>query len=194
MRRLFYIIVLLLPLLGFVLCLPLVRSLIDAGMWLYGLLLMFAALAIMTLVETLLFRYWVLPGWGRAISERLYAGTYTPDTDPLVVLAETIRRDKDAAQLPELERMVRRDARRVRAWLELANIQLEEFARAEAAVATMVEGAELVRPADDRAFLLYRAAKICEHHLRDADRAQKLYAAAARRFPRTTYGQLAARR
>lgn len=191
MRRLLYIIVLLLPLAGFVVCLPEVRRMIDDGASVPALLLMFAALVVMTLIEGLLFKYWVLPRWGQAISERLYAGNYTPDDDPLVQLAEKIRREKDATLLPELIRMVQQDARRLRSWQELAGIQLLEFAQAEAAVETLLKGAAKVRPTEDRAFLLYRAATTCEKHLQDAARAKKLYEQVARRFPRTAYGKLA---
>lgn len=194
MRRLFYIVVLLLPLAAFVACLLEVRRMIDAGASMPALLLMFAALALMTLIEGLIFKYWVLPGWGQAISERLYAGNYTPDDDPLVMLAEKIRREKDAALLPELVRMVHRDAGRLRSWQELANIQLQEFSQAEEAVETMLKGAAKVHPAEDRAFLLYRAATTCEKHLQNTPRAQELYAQVARRYPRTAYGKMAAKR
>ncbi|MBR5523428.1 MAG: hypothetical protein IKV82_08195 [Akkermansia sp.] len=192
MRRWLSIIALLLPLAGFVACLGEVRCLIDGGMTVYGLLLMFAALAIMTAVEALLFKYWVLPGWGRAISERLYEGTYTPDQDPLVSLAAHIRREKDVSRLPELARLVQRDASRMRGWQELANLQLEECGDAAAAVHTLLEGAARVSPKEDRAYLMYRAAHLCEQRLHDAPRAAELYAQTARRFPRTTYGKKAA--
>ncbi len=194
MRRLLYIVVLLLPPAGFVLSLWEVRRMLDAGQAVPGLLLMFGALVVMTLLEAVLFKYWVLPRWGQAISERLYAGTYTPDDDPVVMLAAQIRQQKDRALLPKLEQMVRRDARRLRSWQELTNVYLEEFADAPAALRFMQEGAAQVRPAEDRAFLLYRAAKLCENHLRDAAKAQELYALAARRHPRTTYGKLAQER
>lgn len=193
MRRIVSVIVLMLPPIAFVVCLSAVREQIDTGHVLQGMLLMFGALAVMTLVETLLFKYWVLPKWGQAVSERLYAGNYTPEDDALVLLAERIRKDKDASQLPELERMVRREPRRLRAWRELADVQLLEFEQAEAALATMLEGAKRVRPAEDRAFLLYRAAKLCEQHLKNRTRAQELYEMAARQYPRTTYGRLAAK-
>lgn len=167
---------------------------IDDGASVSALLLMFAALAVMTLIEGLLFKYWVLPRWGEAIGERLYAGDYTPDDDPLVILAEKIRREKDATLLPELIRMVQKDARRLRSWQELAGIQLQEFAQAEAAVETLLKGATKVRPAEDSAFLLYRAATTCEKYLQDDARAETLYEQVARRFPRTTYGKLAGKK
>lgn len=194
MRRFFSILVVLLPVAAFVACLPEVRRMIDEGMVLYGMLAMFGALAVMTLLETLIFKWWVLPAWGRAISDRLYAGSYTPDDDALVVLVEKIRREKDASLMPQLVRMVQRDARRLRAWQELANLQLYEFSQSREAVDTLLQGAEQVEPVEDRAFLLYRAAKTCEQHLRDAARAQDLYEQTARRFPRTAYGQLAAKK
>lgn len=194
MRRFFSILVVLLPVAGFVACLPEVRYMIDEGKVLYGMLLMFGALGVMTLLETLLFKFWVLPAWGRAISDRLYAGSYTPEDDALVVLVEKIRREKDAGLMPQLVRMVQQDARRMRAWQELANLQLYEFAQSREAVETLLQGAEKVEQAEDRAFLLYRAAKTCEQHLRDAARAKELYEQAARRYPRTAYGKLAAQK
>ncbi|MBQ1959962.1 MAG: hypothetical protein II349_00360 [Akkermansia sp.] len=194
MRRFFSILVVLLPVAGFVACLPEVRHMIDEGKVLYGMLLMFGALGVMTLLETLLFKFWVLPAWGRAISDRLYAGSYTPEDDALVVLVEKIRREKDAGLMPQLVRMVQQDARRMRAWQELANLQLYEFAQSREAVETLLQGAERVEQAEDRAFLLYRAAKTCEQHLRDAARAKELYEQAARRYPRTAYGKLAAQK
>ncbi len=191
MRRLVYIIVLLLPPVGFVLSLGEVRRMLDAGQSVPGLLLMFGSLVVMTLLEALLFRFLVLPRWGQAVSERLYAGTYTPDDDPVVMLAKQICTQKDRSLLPRLEKMVRQDARRLRGWQELAHVYLDEFADAKAAVRCMREGAAYVRPAEDKAFLLYRAAKVCENQLHDAAQAQDLYALAARRYPRTAYGKLA---
>ncbi|MBQ9834930.1 MAG: hypothetical protein IJ985_04990 [Akkermansia sp.] len=194
MRRFFAILAVLLPVAGFVACLPEVRHFIDEGMVVYGMLLMFGALVIMTLLETLLFKWWVLPAWGRSISERLYAGTYAPEDDALVALADKIRQEKDEQLMPQLVRMVQRDSRRPRAWQELANLQLYEFSQPQEAVASLLQGADKVKAKEDRAFLLYRAAKTCEQHLNDAARAKDLYEQTARRFPRTTYGKLAAKK
>lgn len=192
MRRLLLAVVILLPVIAFVAVLPVVERYIDRGSSLTGVGIMLAALAVMAAAEGLLFRYIILPRWGQSVSERLYAGTYTPDSDPLAVLCDRIRNTHDAALLPQLEKQVQRECRRVRAWQELANIRAEEFGDPEAAVAALQQGCAAVRPAEDRAMLLYRAAGLCENRLNDRPRALSLYSEAARRFPRTVYGRKAA--
>lgn len=191
LRRLFQLALILLPLGLFVAVLFVVQEQLDHDQVLLGLALLLAALALLALLEGLLFRYWILPDWGRALSERLYAGSYTPDQDPLASLVAQLAEEHDAQLLAKLEQLVRRDPRRVRGWLEWARLLAEEYGNPAGAVDVLLEGERRVRAKEDRAMLLCRAAHLCETRLKDTKKAEELHTAAARRYPRTTYGKLA---
>lgn len=194
-RRLFQFAVILLPLGLFVAVLFFVREQLDRDQVLPGIALLLAALAVLALLEGFLFRFWILPDWGRALSERLYAGSYTPDQDPLASLTAQLAEERGSQRAPQLlaklEQLVRRDSRRVRGWLEWSRLLAEEYGDPSRAVAVLQEGERCVRSKEDRAMLLCRAAHLCQTRLRDESRAEELYAAAAHQYPRTTYGKLA---
>ncbi len=193
MGRLVKTIVVLLPLAGFIGAMPVVRHLMDDGQGLLAIGVFLGALVVLALVEMALFRWWILPPIAGEIGERLYAGgTYSPAGDALLVLVERIRQEKDRRLLPALEKLVLADARRSRAWQELAHVQQEVFADAPAALATLRRGALRVSGREDRAMLLCRAAYIAADALQDQALARELYSEAASRYPRTAYGKLAA--
>ena len=169
-----------------------VRELFDTGDVRTGLLVVGVALLVLALWEGLLIRYLVLPVWGRAVGERVYAGSYTPDQDALLEMAARIRRENASELLPELERLVRRESFRTRAWTELAALQAELCHRPEDALQSLLLGAEKVPEAEDRAFLLCRAAALCDKLLSDPTRAARLRERAATEYPDTAYGRRAA--
>lgn len=191
MRRFFCILNLLLPVALFVGSLRWVRALFEVGDVRTGLLVVLGALLVLAVWEGLLIRYMVLPAWGRAVSEKLYMGTYTPDDDPLVVMAERIRREKDRSLLPRLESMVRQDSARTRGWTELASIYAEEFGDLPAALQSLKLGAEKVAGSEDRALLLYRAAQFCESRMAQPEQAAELFRLLAQKFPASVYGRKA---
>ncbi len=194
MRLLIKLIVVLLPLAGFVWGVMELQTLMAEGRGMESIAWLLGALALLAAVEGLLFRYWLLPSFGEKLGERIYAGGYWPEDDPLLVLVERIRREKDAQLLPPLEKAVLADARRMRGWLEYAHVLQEVFNRHEEALQVLYRGAAKVRPVEDRPMLLCRAAHIAANELRDTARAQELYREAAQRYPRSTYGKLAASR
>ncbi len=194
MRLLLRLIVVLLPLAGFVWVVLELQRMLDEGQGLATISWLLGALAVLAVVEGLLFRFWLLPAFGAHLGERIYQGGYWPEDDPLLVLVERIRRDKDDKLLPKLEKAVLADARRARAWQEYAHVLQEVFAHHADALQVLCRGAEKVRPAEDRAMLLCRAAHIAAEELRDDRRAQELYREAAERYPRSSYGRLAATR
>lgn len=159
-----------------------------------GILLMLAGLAFLALVEGVLLKLWLLPRWAYILSERFSSGSYLPEDDPLVQLVQRIAREQERSLLPELTRMVESDPRRVRGWLELARVQAEVFRDAPEAVAKLLQGARAVRNKEDAALLMWRAATLCEQKAELADRSQEILAELARKFPATSYGQLASER
>ena len=92
--RAFQLLVALVPLAGFALALQPVQERMFGGQATQGLLLLLAVLAVLAVVEGLLFRYWILPRWGDKVAERLYAGSYLPENDALAQLAERIMNEK----------------------------------------------------------------------------------------------------
>lgn len=192
MKRLLRAFCLLLPLALFVLVLLRVRTFFDEGSALSGVGLMLGALALLALSEGLMFRYWLLPLWGRAVSNNLYSGTYTPDQDPLVVLVERIRRHHDRELMRELHKLVERDAGRARGWAELSALYELEFHDYHSALQALLSGAEKVSSREDRALFLYRAALMCERRLENPRRVRELCNKAASNYPRTIYGMKAA--
>lgn len=194
MRRTCQLFHLLLPVALFVAVLFKVRSLIDAGDARHALFIMLGALALLALWEGLLLKCWLLPLWGQALGERVYGGTYTPDEDALVALSARIRRERASALMPDFEAMVQRDASRLRSWTELADLHALVWGDRSAALQALLRGAEQVAAAEDRAYLLWRAAVFCENHLHDIAEANRLYARAAELYPRTAYGVQAAKK
>ncbi len=195
MGRLVKLIVVLLPLAGFACAVLQLRGLMDEGRGLFAILCLLGALAALALVETLLFRFWILPPLAGELGERVYSGgTYSPAEDALVVLTERIRQEKGLSLLPELEKLVLADARRTRGWQEYAHVLQDVFHDAPAALEVLRRGAVRVGGREDRAMLLCRAAYLAADALHDAELADALYREAAERYPRTTYGRFAAQR
>lgn len=188
------VLVVLLPVGAFALALQPVQKLMFGGEATQGIILLLVALVLLAVVEGLLFRYWVLPGWGEKMAERLYAGSYTPENDALARLVERLVNEKDAALLPELRALVLRQPRRLRGWLELARLQQELQHDAAASVATLEEAATAVREPEDAAMLLYRAGSLCESALQNPARAREIWQRAADVYPTTVYGAKAAAR
>lgn len=150
------------------------------------------ALALLVILLAVMLRRWLLPLFGQKVSDALYAGTYLPGEDPLVVLVGRIASSSDASLLPELEALIKSDAGRLRGWQELARLQLEVFRDARASRDALLQGVECVRDSQDKALLLYRAAKLSESQLHDEGAARRFYEQAAARFPKTVYGKLSA--
>lgn len=188
------VLVVLLPVGAFALALQPVQKLMFGGETTQGIILLLVALVLLAVVEGLLFRYWVLPGWGEKMAERLYAGSYTPENDALARLVERLVSEKDTALLPELRALVLRQPRRLRGWLELARLQQELQHDTAAAVATLEEAATAVREPEDAAMLLYRAGSLCESALQNMARAREIWQRAADVYPTTVYGAKAAAR
>lgn len=188
------VLVVLLPVGAFALALQPVQKLMFGGETTQGIILLLVALVLLAVVEGLLFRYWVLPGWGEKMAERLYAGSYTPENDALARLVERLVNEKDTALLPELRALVLRQPRRLRGWLELARLQQELQHDAAASVATLEEAATAVREPEDAAMLLYRAGTLCESALLNMARAREIWQRAADVYPTTVYGAKAAAR
>ena len=188
------VLVVLLPVGAFALALQPVQKLMFGGETTQGIILLLVALVLLAVVEGLLFCYWVLPGWGEKMAERLYAGSYTPENDALARLVERLVNEKDAALLPELRALVLRQPRRLRGWLELARLQQELQHDAAASVATLEEAATAVREPEDAAMLLYRAGSLCESALQNPARAREIWQRAADIYPATVYGSKAAAR
>ncbi len=194
MGRFIKLIAVLLPLAAFVLAVLYVRLLMDEGQGLLAIGLLLAALAALALLETLLFKFWILPPIATELGERVYAGgVYTPAEDALLVQVARIRELRDRSLLPALEKLVLGDSQRTRGWQEYAHVLHEVFADAPAALATLRRGAGSVRNKEERAMLLCRAAYLAADALQDRALASELYREAAQRYPRTTYGQFAAR-
>ena len=188
------VLVVLLPVGAFALALQPVQKLMFGGETTQGIILLLVALVLLAVVEGLLFRYWVLPGWGEKMAERLYAGSYMPENDALARLVERLVSEKDTALLPELRALVLRQPRRLRGWLELARLQQELQHDAAASVATLEEAATVVREPEDAAMLLYRAGSLCESALQNPARAREIWQRAADIYPTTVYGAKAAAR
>ena len=188
------VLVVLLPVGAFALALQPVQKLMFGGETTQGIILLLVALVLLAVVEGLLFRYWVLPGWGEKMAERLYAGSYTPENDALARLVERLVSEKDTALLPELRALVLRQPRRLRGWLELARLQQELQHDAAASVATLEEAATVVREPEDAAMLLYRAGSLCASALQNMARAREIWQRAADIYPATVYGAKAAAR
>lgn len=160
-------------------------------------LMLLAGLLLLAVVEGLLFKLYLLPTWARGLSERLYAGHYLPEDDPLARLTRQMEKENRPDLIPELIRMVEADPCRVRAWLELARF-LEPRDPAEAA-RRLLRGAELIAAhnrfsrsgKEDAALLLWRAAALMQKHSSLASQASPTLAKLAEQYPATAYGKLA---
>ena len=160
-----------------------------------GILYMLIGMAVLVLVEGLMIKFWLLPLIARAVSERFYAGSYLPENDPLARLVSEIAEHHRHDLLPELERTVSADPRRVRGWLELARLLEGEFADPKRAVDTLLRGAEaLRRRKEDAALLIWRASTLSGHHPQTSPHARHIMRDLVSLYPDTTYGRIAAER
>ncbi len=119
-------------------------------------------------------------------------GNYQSADDELHQLIERARATRDHAILTELDRYCRDNARRLLAWQEYARALDGIYNRPLEAAQLLEEAATHVRSKQDRALLLYRAAIFYRDRLSQSAEAQRLFEQAAKNYPRTTYGQLAA--
>ncbi len=193
LSRLLQIIVVLIPLGMFTAVLPPVQKEFYGGgeVW-RGIAYLLVALTVLAVAEGLLFRYWILPSWGRALSERLYAGSYLPENDALAQFVQRVETTRNAALLPELEKLVQQQPRRARGWLELARLQ-QELAKAPArACESLQTGAAAMRDREDAALLLYRAASVARKAMQDTALADILLHRLAAEYSATVYGRKAA--
>lgn len=192
LRRFFQLLAVLAPLGLFALALQPVQQRLYGGHATQGILLLLASLALLAVLEGLLFRYWILPGWSEKMAERLYAGSYLPEDDDLAQLADRIEREKNSELMPQLSLLVHAQSWRLRGWLELARLQQEVLQDAPAALKTLEEAMRAVRDPEDVALLMCRAAGLCEKSLQDAAAARSWWQCAAERYPGTVYGRKAA--
>lgn len=190
-RRFIQLLVVLVPLGGFAWALQPVQQRLYGGHATEGIVLLVVALVVLAVLEGLLFRYWILPGWGDKMAERLYAGSYLPEQDALAQLASRIEIEKDASLIPQLEIMVRRQSWRLRGWLELARLQVELQHDASAALFTLESALKYMRDPEDAALLMYRASQISDKVLHDADAARARLQQLVERYPATVYGRRA---
>lgn len=161
------------------------------------LLMLLAGLAALAVVEGLLFKFYLLPAWAHALSERLYGGHYFPEDDPLAQLTRRMEAAPHPDLIPQLTRLAEADPCRVRVWLELARF-LEPQSPAEAA-RCLLRGAELIaahkrfsRSAkEDAALLLWRAAVLLRKHSELAPQASPILTRLRQLYPATAYGKLA---
>ena len=180
------------PLLLFALGLLYVDARLTEGDMLRGICSIVLLLALLAAVEGVILRKILIPLWGEKVAERIYAGSYVPDDDPLVQLAERVRASRDEALLAKLEKAVRAQGWRYRGWMELAAIHRDVFSNPAAACNSLQEGSAAVEDPQDAAMLLYRAAHVAQDAMRDATLANSLRHKAAADFPQTVYGRKAA--
>ena len=147
------------------------------------------AVVVLGLCEILALRAWVLPTLSKWVQYCIYGGGGAEDT--LCALANRMRKQKDRSLLPELIQAVENDSSRTRAWSELAAVHEEVMNDPAEAVRTLLQGSEKVSDPQDRALLIYRAARLRESALNDTIGAKELMAQAAERYPKTVYGKLA---
>ncbi len=190
--RAFQLLVALVPLAGFALALQPVQERMFGGQATQGILLLLAALAVLAVVEGLLFRYWILPRWGDKVAERLYVGSYLPENDALAQLAERIMNEKEPGLIPALEEMVRHQPGRLRGWLELAHLQQELLQDNAAALRSLEQGAARMRDPEEAALLLYRAGSLCCKVMHEPAAAARFFELAASRYADTAYGRQSA--
>ena len=159
---------------------------------LHAIAMLLGGLAVMAIIQGIIFKRWLLPIWAQAISERLYAGNYFPEDDPIASLAAKIFSQHRADLIPELEKLVMSDPSRTRAWLELSRALEQEAHDNSRAADALQRGASRVRLRDDRAMLLWRASVLLCREGAHEKEGRELRERVAKEFPHTAYGRLAA--
>lgn len=171
-----------------------VQRAVARGEYLNTVLMLLGGLAVLAVLEGCIFKLLVLPRLAGYISERLYAGNYVPEDDPLALLARRISAENRPDLIPDLERLVEADPRRVRAWLELAHVLESLLHDTPRAVQRLLQGAECAPNREDAALLIWRAATLFEKHAELAPQALPLFRRLSSEFALTSYGKLAASR
>ena len=154
--------------------------------------MLLGGLIVMAIIQGIIFKLWLLPSWAQAIGERLYAGNYVPEDDPIASLAATIFSQHRPDLIPKLEKLVLADSSRTRAWLELARALGQEAHDISLAADALQRGAAAVKSKDDRAMLLWRASILLLREKGREEEAKKIRERLAGEFPHTAYGRLAA--
>lgn len=159
-----------------------------------GLVMLLGGVVTLAVAEGMIFKLWLLPLWAQHMSERLYAGSYLPEDDPLVILSARIIQEHATELIPELTRMVEKDdPGRVRAWLELAHV-LEAVAKnLPLAAEKLLLGARCVKDDEDAAMLMWRAMAIYKK-IMDSERELSICKKLVDLYPFTSYGKLAVTR
>ncbi len=172
-------------------------ALTDAGgtKWSYSQWIASMLLGVLVLVvtESFIFRLWLLPKWAQALSERFYGGTYFPTDDPLASLAQLIIDQHCGERVPELEKLVLSDPSRTRGWMELARVAEIELKDLQQAAGYMLTGARKVGRKEDAAMLMWRAVTLLHRDQVSRPRAEEIRRELMQRYPKTTYGRLAAK-
>ena len=166
----------------------------SGAKWSYGEWIAFMLLGLLALAvaEGFIFRLWLLPKWAQAISERFYGGTYFPADDPVASLAQSIIDQHCGERAPELEKLVLSDSTRTRGWMELARVAETELKDLQRAAGYMLTGASKVRRKEDAAMLMWRAVTLLRKDGASRPRAEEIRHELIQRYPKTTYGRLAA--
>ena len=157
--------------------------------WIASMLLGVLVLAV---VEGFIFRLWLLPKWAQVLSERFYGGTYFPADDPVASLAQSIIDQHCGERAPELEKLVLSDSTRTRGWMELARVAEIELKDSQKAAEYMLTGARKVPHKEDAAMLMWRAVTLLRKDGASRPRAEEIRHELIQRYPKTTYGRLAA--
>lgn len=152
----------------------------------------FAGVLVLAVWEGLAFRCWLLPLFGKAVSSAVYGGGYTAQADPVLAMAARIRAARDASLLPAMIALVHDDAARARGWTELASLYEEVFHNLQDALQCLTDGAQHASSREERAMLLYRAARFRRARMADSIGADELLRRLAKLYPDTVYGRKAA--
>lgn len=137
---------------------------------------------------------WIWPRIGEWLADLVYNDRRIAGDDPLEQLVSDVRRSRSEESMSRLRKFAEENAGRTRAWTECALALNDTMNRPADAAAILETGAERVAAQEDKALLLYRAAALYGKMPGREEKERALWRLAADRFPRTTYGQLAAER
>ncbi len=147
--------------------------------------------AIFGIYEAILFKIWVLPYLVDRVVKMLYGDQGSLD-ETMEHILQDIREGRHDAALKALETYTAQNPRRLAGWTERANLLRDSFRRPQDAVKILQQAVEHISRKEDKAFLLYRMARIYELSMDNAPEAQKTYRLIAEQYPNTTYGREAA--
>ncbi len=159
-------------------------------------LAMLAGVILLSFGLFLIFKNKFLPTISQALIDWLTGQntTYSPEDDELVQILEQIGDSHQQEDLLPLDELCKRKPKRLRHWMEYANLLKTRFRDYEAAIAILNRAYNGVEEAEDKALILYRIAGIYEQELNQQDKAQDYYLQAAARFPHCAYGKLAGKK